>query len=388
MKNNIYNIIKKSIKYSTGRNKANLHEPIFFGKEKKYLQKCIDTTFVSSAGKYISMFEKKLSKFTKSKNVIAVLNGTIALQVALKSLGIKKNDEVLIPTVTFVGTANAIKHCDAIPHFIDTSLNSLGISVEALDNYLKKIAIKKNKFLFNKKTKRRIFAIIPVHVFGHISKIDDLVKISKKYNLKMVEDGAEALGSFYKNKHAGTFGDLGIISFNGNKIITTGGGGAILCNNNNLAKKIRHLVSTAKKSHKWSFFHDRVAWNYRMPNINAAIGLAQMEKIKKIINLKYKITKKYKTFFKNNHEIQFIDQPKNCKSNFWLNTIRIKNLNISKRNKLLNILNYKDSMNCRPVWNLIHNLPMFRKCPKSNLSNAKKIEKEFITLPSSPIYGK
>ncbi len=383
----LYNKISGIIKKATNKKSAKLHAPIFFGNENQYLKECIKSTFVSTSGKFIKRFEEKIKKFTGSKYAIAVVNGTAALQIALRVLGTKKYDEILLPSLTFVGTANAIKHCGAIPHFIDSDQTTLGICLNNLENYLKKISIKKGKFTYNKITGRRIYAIIPVHVYGHITNMKRLIKIAKKYNLKAVEDAAESLGSFYLGKHSGTMGDLGVISFNANKVITTGGGGIILTKNLNLANQIRHLISNAKLSHPWKFVHDKVGWNYRMPNINAALGCAQIEKIKTILKYKKKITTKYQKEFKSVKDIDFINQPKGCKSNYWLNTIKIKNLKILNRDKILNELN-KNSFECRPAWKLLHKLKMFQKCPKSKLNNSIKLEAELITLPSSPVYGK
>ena len=385
--NLLFKTISRAIKRVTNKKSATLHTPIFIGKENFYLKECIKSTFVSTSGKYIMQFEEKIKKFTGSKHAVAVVNGTAALQMALRAVGTKTNDEILVPSLTFVGTANAIKHSNAIPHFVDSDKNSLGICLNNLEIYLKKISLKKGNYIFNKNTGRRIFAVIPVHVYGHIIDMGKLKKIAKKYKLKIVEDAAESLGSSYLGKHAGTMGDLGIISFNANKVITTGGGGIILTNSSLLAKNIRHLISTAKLSHPWKFIHNKVAWNYRMPNINAALGCAQIEKINTILKYKKKITKKYEKEFQLSKNINFVNQPKGCKSNYWLNTIKIKNLTLVQRDKLLNKLN-KNYLECRPAWKLLHKLKMFQECPKSKLINSEKLESELVTLPSSPVYGK
>lgn len=383
----LFNKISKTIKKVTNKSSAALHTPIFIGKENFYLKECIKSTFVSTSGKYIKKFEEKIKKFTGSKHAVAVVNGTAALQIALRVIGTKTNDEILVPSLTFVGTANAIKHSGAIPHFVDSDKNSLGICSNNLEAHLKKISLKRGNYIFNKNTGRRIFAVIPVHVYGHIMDMRKLKKIAKKYKLKIVEDAAESLGSFYLGKHAGTMGEVGIISFNANKVITTGGGGVILTSSPLMAKNIRHLISTAKLSHPWKFIHNKVAWNYRMPNINAALGCAQIEKINTILKYKKKITKKYQKEFKFNENINFVNQPKGCTSNYWLNTIKIKNLSLIQRDKLLKKLN-KSYLECRPAWKLLHKLVMFQTCPKSKLSNSEKMECELITLPSSPVYGK
>ena len=385
--NRLSRTILKEIRKITNNSSALLHEPIFLGKENNYLKDCIKSTFVSTSGKYIQIFENKVKKFTGAKHAIAVVNGTVAIQMALRVLGVKTDDEILIPSLTFVGTANAVRHCNSIPHFVDSESLSLGICPKNLENHLKKISIKKNNNLYNKITGRRIFAVIPVHVFGHTTNMEKIKKIANKFKLKVLEDAAESLGSFYNNKHAGTFGHAGILSFNANKVITTGGGGMILTNNSSTAKKARHLITTAKLNHPWKFIHNEVGWNYRMPNINAALGCAQIEKINTILKYKKNITKKYQKAFKSNNEITFFNQPNGCSSNYWLNVIRIKFKRISERDKLLNFLN-KKKIQCRPVWNLLHKLPMFRKCPRSKLNISEQLEKELITLPSSPLYGK
>jgi aminotransferase in exopolysaccharide biosynthesis len=377
--------IVKSIIKVVGKSKHHLHEPLFYGNEIKYLKKTIVTNLVSSIGPFVKKFEKQISKFTKSKNVISVVNGTEALHLSLVACGVKNNDEVLVPTITFVGTANAIVYSGAIPHFVDSETETLGIDPLKLEKYLEKITIKKGKFYFNKNTKRRIRAIIPVHVFGNICQIDRILKIAKKYKLLVIEDAAEALGSFFKNKHAGTFGLVGCFSFNGNKILTTGGGGAIITNNKLLAKKIKHLSTTAKINHRWEYIHDAVGYNFRMPNINAALGSAQIENLNKFLRSKKKLFLMYcKEFFKVN-EVRLIKNPEFSKSNNWLNTIFIKNSSIKKRNKVLSF-GQKNQIFLRPVWKPLHTLKHFKKMPKMNLFIAKKIYESCISLPSSASY--
>tara|TARA_B100000029_G_scaffold465246_1_gene499796 strand:- start:3461 stop:4624 length:1164 start_codon:yes stop_codon:yes gene_type:complete len=385
--NLLFNNIYKAVKKVTEKSSAKLHEPIFIGKEKNYLKDCIETTFVSTSGKYIKKFEEKIKNFTGAKHAVAVVNGTVALQMALRGLGVKENDEILIPSLTFVGTANAIRHCGAIPHFIDSDINSLGISLDNLEKHLKKISVKRGSNIINKITGRRIFAVVPVHVYGHMINMKRLKKISQKFSLKILEDAAESLGSYCMGKHSGTFGHAGIISFNANKIITTGGGGIILTSSSLLAKKIRHLITNAKIPHAWKFMHDKVGWNYRMPNINAALGCAQIEKINTILKYKKKITKKYQKEFKRCSKIIFVKEPSWCESNYWLNTIKINGLTISKRDWLLKKLN-QNHLECRPAWTLLHKLSMYKFYPRSKLDNSEKLETSLITLPSSPKYGK
>jgi perosamine synthetase len=382
------NIIIKKIKNILGRKKNHpLHEPLFLGNEKKYLLQALKKNYVSSieGGKFIDQFENKIKNFTKAKYCILVINGTEALHLSLIALGVKNNDEVLLPSLTFSGTANAVMYCNAIPHFVDSELETLGIDAKKLDDYLKKISIIRNNECYNKKTRRRIRAIIPVHVFGNVCKIDEILKISKKYKLKLLEDSAESLGSFFKNKHTGTFGDIGCLSFNGNKIITTGSGGAIITNNKSLAKNVRHLSSTAKIKHQWEYIHDKVGYNFRMANLNAALGLAQIENLNKLLKLKRGLFNRYYNDFKKVKGITFIDEQKYSKSNYWLNTIFINNSSIKKRNKIL-ILGHKNKIFLRPAWKPLHTLKHYKKMPKMNLAQAIKIYKSCINLPSSPSY--
>ena len=379
------NDIIKSIIKVVGKKKHHLHEPLFCGNEIKYLKKTIITNFVSSVGPFVKKFEDQITKFTKSKYTISAVNGTEALHLSLVACGVKNNDEVLVPTITFAGTANAIVYSGAIPHFVDSEIETLGIDPLKLEKYLEKITIKKGKFYFNKKTKRKIKAIMPVHVFGNICQIDKILKVAKKYNLIVIEDAAEALGSFFKNRHAGTFGLVGCFSFNGNKILTTGGGGAIITNNKLLAKKIKHLSTTAKINHRWEYIHDAVAYNFRMPNLNAALGSAQIENLKKFLRSKRKLFLRYcKEFLKVNN-VRLIKNPEFSESNNWLNTIFIKNSSIKKRNKVLSLAQ-KNQIFLRPVWKPLHRLEYFRSMPKMNLENAEKIYISCINLPSSSYY--
>lgn len=376
--------ILKAIQKVTKKQKIHLHEPFFFGKEKKYLKHCIETTFVSSKGKYVKKFETALSKYINAKNIILLNSGTSALHIALLLMGVKSGDEVILPSMTFVATANAVKYCNANPHFVDSEEESLGIDPIALNNWLNKIVMKKGKYSFNKMTNNRISAIVPMHTFGHPCKMDELKKISKKFNMKIIEDSAEALGSFYKGKHAGTIGDIGTLSFNGNKTITTGAGGAIITNNDRVALQVRHIISTAKQNHAYEYIHDKIGYNYRMPNLNASIGLAQFENINKIINSKRKLFQKYNKLFSNIDEIDLFKEPRYCKSNYWLQTIILRKQNMKLRNDILKLTNKKNIMT-RPVWKLLHKLQPFKNCQRSPLPKALSLEKRIINIPSS--YG-
>ena len=381
MHTKIVNIVKKIL----GKGSHPLHEPYFCGNEWNYVKKTLDENYVSSIGSFVNKFEDQIKKFTKSKYAISVVNGTEALHLSLVACGVKSNDEVLVPTITFVGTANSIIYSGATPHFIDSEFETLGIDPLKLEKYLEKITTKKGKFYFNKKTKRRIKAIMPVHIFGNICQIDKILKIAKKYKLVVIEDAAEALGSFFKNKHAGTFGLVGCFSFNGNKILTTGGGGAIITDNKLLAKKIKHISTTAKINHRWEYVHDAVGYNFRMPNINAALGSAQIENLNKFLISKRKLFLKYCKHFSKVNDVRLIKNPEFSKSNNWLNTLFIKNSSIKKRNKVLS-LGQKNRIFLRPVWKPLHTLKHLNKMPKMNLDAAMKIYESCINLPSSASY--
>jgi len=383
--NKLPKVIVQTIKKVVGVGKHELHEPMFCGNEINYLKKTINTSYVSSVGSFVEKFENKIKKFTNSKYCISVVNCTEALHLSMVACGVMKNDEVIVPSITFAGTANAIVYAGAIPHFVDSETESLGIDPFKLHRYLEKITVKRGNHFYNKKTKRLISAIIPVHVFGNICKIDEILKISKKYNLLMIEDAAEALGSFFKKKHAGTFGLVGCISFNGNKIITTGGGGAIITNNKSLAEKIKHLSTTAKVSHAYEYIHDAVGYNFRMPNINAALGCAQMENLNKFLKSKRKLFLKYCSEFSKNTNIMIIKNPINSKSNNWLNTIFIKNLSVKTKKQILNFA-HKNKIYLRPVWRPLHQLSHFKSMPRMNLDQANTIYASCINLPSSAFY--
>ena len=359
----------------------NLHEPKFCGNEIKYLTKCINTTQVSSAGPFSVKFENMLRKFTKSKYVVTVINGTSAIHISLIASGLKKNDEVLIPTLNYVASSNSVLYCGAKPHFIDCSKNNLGIDIVKLQKYLSKnTKIKKNS-CFNKKTGKRIHSIIPTHVFGHVENIDLLVMLANKFKLKVIEDASEGIGSFYKKKHAGTFGNLGVLSFNGNKTLTTGGGGAILTNNYSLAKQCRHLTMIAKKKHAWSYDYDQLGYNYKMPSINAALGCAQLENINLFLKFKRNLFKLYNSKFDKIDEVYLYKEPKNCLSNYWLQTLVLKNPSLKTRDEILNYLNSKN-IKVRPIWKLMHKINYLKNFQSMNLDNAIEMEKKIINIPS------
>lgn len=358
-----------------------LHEPKFPGNEKKYINKCIDSTFVSTVGEFVNEFENKISEYTGSRYTVVTVNGTEALHLSLLLAGVSVNDEVITQPVTFVATANAISYTGGKPVFVDVDRNTLSISPEKLEEFIKENYELRDKECVNIRTGNFLKACVPVHIFGHPAKIDDIINICNKYNVKVIEDSAESLGSLYKNKHTGTFGYLGILSFNGNKIITTGGGGAILTDNEDIAKQAKHLTTQAKVSHPWEYYHNETGYNYRMPNINAALGLAQLEQIEEFVNLKRQLAKKYSEFFKSTG-IDFINEPENSRSNYWLNCIILNNQ--EERDAFLNYSNKKGVMT-RPVWTLMPDLPMFKDCYKSDLSNSKWLQERVVNIPSSAV---
>ena len=356
-----------------------LHEPKFIGNEKKYLKQCIDTSFVSSVGKFVDKLEKKIAKYTRAKYVIATTNGTSAIHISLILAGVDSNHEVITQPLNFIASCNAISYCNASPIFVDVDKDTMGLSPYALEDFLKKNTIIKNKKCINKKTKKIIKACIPTHTYGHSCRIDEIKKILNKYYIFLIEDASESLGSFYKNKHTGTFGRLGVISFNGNKIITAGGGGCIITNDKKLAQKAKHLTTTAKVVHKWEFNHDMIGYNYRMPNINAALLVAQLEKLNDFVINKRNLAKKYKFFFKKTN-LNYFEEPKNCKSNYWLNSIILKNK--IQRDQFLKKTNSSGIMT-RPTWKLMNKLQMFRNAQCDGLKNSKWLEDRIVNIPSS-----
>ena len=359
-----------------------LHEPNLSKSDLKEVNRSIKNNYVSTIGNVVKLFEKELKKVTKSKYVITTVNGTAAIHLAVILSKTKPNEEILMPTLNYIASANATMYCNAVPHFLDIDRETLTIDPIKLEKYLSRNTIIKNKQCFNKKTKRKITAIIVLHPFGHPAKMDKIIKISKKFKLFVIEDAAESLGSYYLNKHTGTFGNVGILSFNGNKIITTGGGGALLTNSAKLAKKALHLISNSKINHKWKYNYDQVGYNYKMPGINAALGLSQIKKLKLFLKSKRALYNKYNNLFKDIDEVKVLREPKNSKSNYWLQTILIKNNSIQNRDYIIDRLN-KSGFAVRPVWTLLHKVSYLSKYPKMNLINATLLEKQIINLPSS-----
>ena len=367
------------------KKKVYLHEPKFIGNELSYLKECIDTTFVSSIGEFVNRFEKNLKNYTGSKFVVAVVNGTAALHIAMKLVGVCRGDEVLLPALNFIASANAVSYCNAIPHFVDSEEKILGIDSKKLEKYLDKITEQKNGLCINRKTQRIIRACVPTHVFGHPVDLNSLIKVTNKFNIELVEDAAESLGSFYHKTHTGTFGKIGILSFNGNKILTTGGGGAILTNDKIIADRAKHLTTTAKKNHEWELFYEEVGYNYRMPNINAALGCAQLEKIPELLKIKRKLFKSYKKSLNQlslNNDIEIFQEPKGCSSNYWLQTLLLTKSSMDQRDDILYKTN-QAGFNTRPAYSLSHKLPHFKNYPKMDLTVAESLEGKIINLPSN-----
>lgn len=356
-----------------------LHEPTFIGNEKKYINDCIDTTFVSSVGKYVDRFEEMVAEYTGAKKAVVCVNGTNALHLALMLVGVEQEDEVITQPLTFVATANAISYAKAHPIFIDVDLDTMGLSPKKMEEWLTENAVVKKDGCYNKATKRRIKACVPMHTFGHPVHLDELVDLCKRYKLELVEDAAESIGSFYKGKHTGTFGKVGILSFNGNKTITTGGGGMLLFTDEDLGKHAKHITTQAKVPHAWEFVHDDIGYNYRMPNLNAAIGCAQMENLPFFIKKKREVASLYDGFF-SSLGIKFAIEPINTQSNYWLCAIILDGK--EERDSFLKFSNDSGVMT-RPIWRLMNKLPMFESCQCGDLTNSVWLEERVVNITST-----
>jgi len=359
-----------------------LHEPEFRGNEWAYVKECIDTGWVSSVGKFVDTFEAKLAEITGARHAVAIVNGTAALEVALRLVGVRQGDEVMTPALTFVGTANAVVHCGGVPHFVDSDAATLGMDPTALESHLDRIAERTAEGWRNRDTGRRIAAILPMHAFGHPVDLDGLMRVASRYALPIVEDAAESIGSTYHGRHTGTFGKVGVLSFNGNKTVTTGGGGAILTDDAGLARLGKHLTTTAKQPHKWEFIHDAVAWNYRLPNINAALGCAQLERLGDFVRRKRRLAEQYAHAFEGVEGVSFVAEPPGTHSNYWLCALRLRSIDLEARDALLAAAN-DAGYHCRPIWTLMHKLPMYRDNPRADLAVAQSLEASIINLPSS-----
>jgi len=360
-----------------------LHEPRFGAREREFVLDCIDTNWVSSAGQYVNRFERMVAEATGARHAVAIVNGTAALHAALVLEGVKPNDEVLLPAITFVATANAVSHAGAIPHFVDSTWDTLGLDPAALERHLEAIAVRQDGNLVNKQTGRRLRAVVPVHIFGHPVDMTALGAVATKYDLAIVEDATESLGSTWNGQGCGTFGHSAVLSFNGNKIVTTGGGGMILTDDDDHARHARHFTSTAKKSHAWAFDHDEVAYNYRLPNINAALGCAQMERLAAMVTAKRELAARYLKAFSQFPGAQVYREPRGAESNYWLNTLVLDRDHAGERDRLLSAL-HGHGIRARPLWTPMHMLPMYRDCPRSPLDVAEDMHARCINLPSSP----
>ena len=373
-----------AVQQVVGSGRAGLHEPRFAGNEWTYLKECLDSTFVSSVGPFVDRFESDLAAYTGSKHAVAVVNGTAALHIALKLAGVQPGDEVLVPALTFVATANAIAYCGATPHFVDCEERTLGLDPQALRDYLRGISEIRGGQCLNRATGRVIRAVLPVHTFGHPVDVDGVLALARDFHLAMVEDAAESIGSTYHGRHTGTFGVMGALSFNGNKAITTGGGGAILTNDPELARHAKHLTTTAKVPHRWDYLHDEIGYNYRMPNLNAALGCAQLEQLPGFLAEKRRLFEGYQAAFAAVPHARIVAEPPGCRSNYWLQTLLVDESAAEQRDAILAATNDIGLMT-RPTWVLLDRLPPYRECPKMALTVAASLARRVINLPSNVI---
>jgi perosamine synthetase len=380
LQENILASLKNILPYEAEQ-KVVLHSPHFSGNEWNYVKECLDTGWVSSVGKYVDRFEQVLAEYTGTRYAVAVANGTAALHICLLLCGVRHGDEVLMPSLTFIATANAVSYCQAIPHFVDSEEATLGISASKLIDYLEEITYLRDGECFNRLTGRRISALVPMHTFGHPVDIEALQEICSQYCITLIEDAAESLGSFYKGRHTGNFGKMSAISFNGNKVITTGGGGAIMTNDESLAKQAKHLTTTAKIPHPWHFTHDQIGFNYRMPNINAALGCAQLEQLPAFLDNKRKLAELYAEVFSQVSGVRFFQESAQRKSNYWLNALILDPDHKHELETILRVTNEAGIMT-RPVWKLLHTLTMFQDCPRMDITNAMDLEGRIINIPS------
>lgn len=371
-----------AVRAAIGDGNVVLHEPCMQGNEWKYLKECLDTNFVSSVGKFVDRFEADLAAFTGARHAVAVVNGTAALHIALQLAGVQPGDEVLTPALSFAATSNAIAYCGATPHFLDSEERTLGLDARAARDYLASVTELRGGVRVNRATGRAIRAIVPMHCFGHPVDIESLLALAHDFRLEVVEDAAESLGSYYHGRHTGTFGKLGTLSFNGNKTITTGGGGAILTNDATLGRRAKHLTTTAKVPHRWEYRHDELGYNYRMPNINAALGCAQLEQLPRLLEAKRNLHTRYAAAFAGLRGARLMDEPADCRSNFWLQALLLDAAHEGERDAVLAATNDAGVMT-RPIWVLNHRLPAFATAPRMPLTVAQSLERRVINLPSS-----
>ncbi len=370
----------------TGSDCYPLHQPDFQGNEWAYVKDCIDSGWVSSVGSYVTRFEQDLAQYTGVRKAIAAMNGTAALHTCLMLCDVQAHDEVLLPTFTFVATANAVRYCQAEPHFVDISATTLGVDPRKLASYLESHTRQQDGCCINQQTQRPIRALIVMHAFGHPAEMDALQQLCEQHNIALIEDAAEALGSFHQGRHVGHWGRVSALSFNGNKIITTGGGGAILTNDESLAKTAHHLTTTAKLPHPWNFVHDEVGYNYRLPNINAALGCAQLELLPRFVEWKRQLASRYQQLFADSPLGRMLPEPDGSQSNYWLNCFVLHPEHAALRDTILNHCHERRIL-ARPAWELMHRLPMYQACPRMDMSTAEQLQASLISLPSSPVLG-
>ncbi|HXO66318.1 MAG TPA: LegC family aminotransferase [Steroidobacteraceae bacterium] len=374
--------IVAAIRRVVGAGTVALHEPRFAGNEWTYLRECLDSTFVSSVGRFVDRFEADLAALSGAKFAVAVVNGTAALHVALRLAGVRQADEVLVPALSFIATSNAVAYCGAVPHFVDSEERTLGMDPRALREYLTAVAEQRAGLCLNRHTGRVIRALVPMHVFGHPADVDGLAAVARDFHLAMIEDAAESIGSFYHGAHTGTLGLMGTLSFNGNKTVTTGGGGAVLTNDAGLARHAKHLTTTAKVSHPWEYRHDELGYNYRLPNLNAALGCAQLEQLPQLLEAKRRLYERYAQEFASIPGVRLVQEPPGCRSNYWLQTLLLDASLTGERDALLAASNGA-GVATRPVWSLNHRAPAFCASPRMPLPVAESLERRIINLPSS-----
>lgn len=375
--------VRDAIRQAVGPERVILHEPLLDGNEREYLLECVESTFVSSVGRFVDRLEEDLARYTGAKRAVAVVNGTAALHLALRLAGVERDDEVLIPALTFAATAAAVAYCGAHPHFVESEESTLGLDPRALREHLDGIVEIRDGAAVNTGTGRVIRAVVPMHTFGHPVDMRPLLEVASDFGIAVVEDAAESLGSWRGERHTGTFGRLGTLSFNGNKIVTTGGGGALLTDDLDLAARAKHLSTTAKVPHRWDYVHDDVGYNYRMPNINAALGCAQLERISAFISAKRTLYERYRDGFAGLTEARIMREPEGCTSNYWLQALVLEEEASGHRDAILAATN-DDGLMTRPVWTLLHELAPYRNAPRMRLPVAESLARRVINLPSSP----